>query len=129
MTRAELDDERSFLLDSLEDLERERAAGDLSDADYEVLRDRYTRRAAEVLRALDQDDGPNNEGTEARHPDAGPGAHPEVTAGVVTARPRRRRRTLLVWDCSSWWPRWPSRWWCPGPAPGCRGRPRRGRWT
>ena len=56
MTRAELDDERSFLLGSLEDLERERAAGDLSEEDYAVLRDRYTRRAAVVLRALDHDE-------------------------------------------------------------------------
>ena len=65
MTRAELEDERSFLLDSLEDLERERAAGDLSDADYEVLRDRYTRRAAEVLRALDGDVDTDLDGAEA----------------------------------------------------------------
>lgn len=53
MTRPELDDERTFLLTSLEDLEAERAAGDLSESDYAALRDRYTRRAAEVLRALD----------------------------------------------------------------------------
>ena len=42
------------MLDSLEDLERERAAGDLSDADYGALRDRYTQRAAEVLRAIER---------------------------------------------------------------------------
>jgi len=53
VTRTDLDDERGFLLASLEDLEREHAAGDLSDADYEALRDRYTRRAADVLRELD----------------------------------------------------------------------------
>jgi tetratricopeptide (TPR) repeat protein len=92
VTRAELDDERTFLLDSLEDLERERAAGDLSDADYEVLRDRYTRRAAEVLRALDRGDGTGDEGTEARRPGVEPGSQPEGTADVVTSRPRRRRR-------------------------------------
>ena len=49
----ELDDERSFLLRSLEDLEREHDAGDLSERDYAVLRDRYTARAAAVLRSLE----------------------------------------------------------------------------
>jgi tetratricopeptide (TPR) repeat protein len=39
MTRHELEDERSFLLLSLEDLDREHEAGDLSDADHAVLRD------------------------------------------------------------------------------------------
>lgn len=85
--RAELDDERSFLLDSLEDLERERAAGDLSQEDYEVLRDRYTRRAAEVLRALQR----------ASSTETGPSAvasSPGSGAGSTPAR--RRPRTLLV---------------------------------
>ncbi len=48
-----LEEERDFLLKSLEDLEAERAAGDISEADYVSLRDDYTARAAEVLRALD----------------------------------------------------------------------------
>jgi tetratricopeptide (TPR) repeat protein len=51
---AELEEQRDFLLRSLDDLERERAAGDLDDLDYQTLRDDYTRRAAEVLRALDE---------------------------------------------------------------------------
>jgi len=46
-------DERDFLLKSLEDLEAEHEAGDLADDDYETLRDGYTARAAEVLRAID----------------------------------------------------------------------------
>ena len=101
MTRSELDDERSFLLDSLEDLERERAAGDLSEADYENLRDRYTRRAAQVLRALDDDDGTGLDGTEARPAGAEQGSRPGLTPHVVTSRlrprrrERRRRRTLF----------------------------------
>ena len=53
MNRPELDDERAFLLRSLEDLEREHDAGDLSERDYAVLRDRYTAHAAAVLRSLD----------------------------------------------------------------------------
>lgn len=40
-----------FLLESLRDLERERAAGDLDDDDYQALRDDYTLRAAAALRA------------------------------------------------------------------------------
>jgi tetratricopeptide (TPR) repeat protein len=44
-------DQREFLLRSLEDLEREHAAGDLDDDDYRVLRDDYTARAAAALRA------------------------------------------------------------------------------
>lgn len=51
---AELEDERRFLLRSLADLERERQAGDLDDADYLTLRDGYTSRAAAVLRAIDE---------------------------------------------------------------------------
>ena len=44
-------DRREFLLRSLEDLEREHDAGDLDDADYAVLKDDYTARAAAALRA------------------------------------------------------------------------------
>lgn len=53
--RAELVDEREFLLRSLEDLEREHEAGDLDDTDYQSLHDDYTARAAEVLRTLEGD--------------------------------------------------------------------------
>jgi hypothetical protein len=50
---AELEDERSFLLRSLDDLDREHEAGDIDDADYTTLRDGYTARAATVLRAIE----------------------------------------------------------------------------
>lgn len=50
---ARLEEERDFLLRSLDDLERERATGELDDDEYAALRDDYTRRAAEVLRAID----------------------------------------------------------------------------
>ena len=52
--RAELEEERDFLLRSLDDLEAERAAGELDEGDYRNLKDGYTARAAEVLRALDE---------------------------------------------------------------------------
>lgn len=54
--RAALEEERDFLLASLDDLERERAAGDVDDHDYRTLKADYTARAAAVLRALDRDD-------------------------------------------------------------------------
>jgi hypothetical protein len=108
VTRAELEDERSFLLDSLEDLERERAAGDLSDTDYAVLRDRYTRRAAEVLHALERTEiaGPGDDQTVAR-PTGPAGATASVDSSETVpsgGRPAsgggvgrgRRRRTVLV---------------------------------
>jgi cytochrome c-type biogenesis protein CcmH len=89
---SELDDERSFLLDSLEDLERERAAGDLSDADYAILRDRYTQRAAEVLRDLGRE-SPADESPEDAHV-------PVVSSGTPSSEPvsspRRRHRPALV---------------------------------
>ena len=50
---AELEDERKFLLTSLDDLDREHAAGDVDEADYLALRDGYTARAAAVIREID----------------------------------------------------------------------------
>jgi hypothetical protein len=98
VARPELDDERSFLLVSLEDLERERAAGDLSDFDYALLRDRYTHRAAEVLQALSRE--PSAQQPPADPPLAGrPSSVEELTGEMApenAASPRRRRRTVLV---------------------------------
>ena len=54
-SRDELEEERDFLLASLQDLEREYAAGELSDRDYQALHDDYTARAAVVLKALQRD--------------------------------------------------------------------------
>ncbi len=50
---AALEEERDFLLRSLDDLESEHDAGDLDDADHASLRDDYTVRAAAVIRAID----------------------------------------------------------------------------
>ena len=69
-----LEEQRDFLLQSLEDLEREHAAGDVDEHDYRALKDDYTARAAAVLRALDAH------------------AAPVPLAGA----PRSWRRTLLV---------------------------------
>jgi tetratricopeptide (TPR) repeat protein len=50
---AALEEERDFLLRSLDDLEREHDAGDVDDTDYVTLRDDYTARAAVVIRAIE----------------------------------------------------------------------------
>jgi len=52
-TLAALEEERDFLLRSIEDLEREHAAGDIDDRDYATLRDDYTARAARTIRAIE----------------------------------------------------------------------------
>ncbi|MEQ8841178.1 MAG: hypothetical protein RIB98_09355 [Acidimicrobiales bacterium] len=46
-------EELSFVLASLDDLEAERAAGDLDDHDYAALKSDYTTRAARLLRAAE----------------------------------------------------------------------------
>src|SRR5438309_10693168 len=51
--QTELQEERAFLLRSLRDLEHEHDAGDIDETDYETLKDDYTARAADVLRAID----------------------------------------------------------------------------
>ena len=65
---AALEEERDFLLRSLDDLEREHEAGDIDDGDYRTLKDDYTVRAAEVLRAID-----DGRATAAPAPTATPG--------------------------------------------------------
>ena len=50
---AELEEERAFLLRSLDDLDRERAAGDIDEHDFATLHDDYTARAAAVLKAIE----------------------------------------------------------------------------
>lgn len=50
---AELEEERRFLLASIRDLDRERAAGDVDHDDHRVLRDGYVARAAAVLREIE----------------------------------------------------------------------------
>jgi tetratricopeptide (TPR) repeat protein len=49
----ELQERRDFLLRSIDDLEREHDAGDLTDADFNLLHRDYSRRAADVLKELD----------------------------------------------------------------------------
>ncbi|HEY2429987.1 MAG TPA: hypothetical protein VGI06_13705 [Acidimicrobiales bacterium] len=108
----DLQETRDFLLRSISDLDRERAANDLTETDYRRLRDGYTARAADVMRRLDalgagddtegdvDDDadglpaGP--EAPASREPPTAPAAQDPGTlaAGAVhvAARPTRRHR-------------------------------------
>ena len=52
---ADLEEQRDFLLRSLDDLDRELEAGEVEDGEYETLRDDYTRRAAQLVRAIERD--------------------------------------------------------------------------
>ncbi len=60
--RVALENERDFLLRSLDDLEAEREVGNVDDGTYTTLRDDYTARAAAAIRSLD-------EGTDLTPPD------------------------------------------------------------
>lgn len=63
--RSLFEEELDFLLDSLRDLENERAAGDVDDADYETLRNDYIARAASISRAMrgeEPDEVPEDDG-------------------------------------------------------------------
>jgi tetratricopeptide (TPR) repeat protein len=75
--RGALEDQRDFLLRSLEDLEREHEVGDVDEHDYLALKDDYTVRAAAVLRALDA--GPDRIGVRSAR------RSPRRTAVVVGA--------------------------------------------
>lgn len=94
--RRALLDERDFLLASIEDLERERAAGDIDDASYEELRAAYVQRAAAVLRALELPDEPPSAGSGAATGTPGPETPVGGRARLVEALARRRVRRVLV---------------------------------
>ena len=53
--RDAIEAERNFLLRSLDDLEAERAEGNVDDGTYQTLHDDYTARAAAAIRSLDTD--------------------------------------------------------------------------
>ena len=51
---AQLEEERRFLLRSIDDLEREHEVGDVDEHDFVALRDGYVARAARVMREIDE---------------------------------------------------------------------------
>jgi tetratricopeptide (TPR) repeat protein len=91
--RVALEEDRDHLLASLDDLERERQAGDLEEADYLALKEDYTARAAAVLRALEgiPDRGADASGAPEPAEDARP-----ATVTVVSTSRRSRWRPVLV---------------------------------
>lgn len=85
---ADLLERRDALLSSIEDLERERAAGDLERDAYEDLHATYVARTAEVLRAI--------EGIDAIPPATdGGGAQPSLWRSFRHILGRRRVRFVL----------------------------------
>jgi tetratricopeptide (TPR) repeat protein len=83
-------EERDFLLRSLRDLEAEHQAGDLDEVDYRSLKDDYTARAADVLRAIEDRRSPRRRPARSASPS-------EPPAPVLAAeRSRRRWRTLAI---------------------------------
>jgi tetratricopeptide (TPR) repeat protein len=88
---AELEEQRDFLLRSLDDLEAERATGDIDERDYRTLRDDYTARAAEVLRAIDEGQAVLTEARAAR-----PRRPARVVAGAVVVVALAAGSGLLV---------------------------------
>ncbi len=90
--RSELEEERDFLLESIRDLDAEREAGDLDEADYRSLRDQYTSRAAAVLRALEGDAEP----VAASEPDSSSAAGASRAGDYRTPRRGRLIAGVLV---------------------------------
>lgn len=92
LTTRSLEEERDFLLRSIEDLDAELAAGDLSADDHERLRDDYVARAAATLRALAARTAEDEAATEAAAADEA--AADEAAADETAAGGPSRR---LVW--------------------------------
>ncbi len=90
--------ERDVLLASIEDLDREHAAGDIGDDDYAAIRARYVARAADTLRALappEAPDGPGGAGSPPALPTARGDSHGPAGAGAGRRPFGRRARTYL----------------------------------
>ncbi len=84
--RWSLNDQRDFLLRSIDDAARELVAGDLSKDDYDVLLLRDQTRLAEVEAELAALGPPPEEGTNAAVPDqAGAGTEPQKEASAPHA--------------------------------------------
>jgi cytochrome c-type biogenesis protein CcmH/NrfG len=72
----ELEQERDFLMQSLDDLEAEHDSGGIDDESYQQLHDDYTARAAATIRAL-------RDGVDAR-PDPAPRAAPRRRLVIIS---------------------------------------------
>ncbi len=101
--RTELEEERDFLLRSLDDLESEHARGDLDDDDHRALVEDYTARAAAVLRRLQHlDESPTPAAAEpeaeaAESPvGSGPAQDQGRSASHLPGRTARRRWPMVA---------------------------------
>ena len=98
MSWASLEEERRFLLDSLRDLEREHEKGEIADSDYESLKDDYTARAAEVLRAIKANEAAAADPLESDGGDEGGEAVDDDEDVRVVGRVRHKRsRKMVAW--------------------------------
>ncbi len=100
MSRSELDEDRAYLDRSLEDLEREHAAGDLAGADYERLRTRYERLRADLERKLGTAAAADDAAAGASGPgDEEPAGRRAPAASRLSSRlASRRARALTGWS-------------------------------
>jgi tetratricopeptide (TPR) repeat protein len=89
---ARLRDERDFLLSSIEDLEVERAAGDIAEEDYTRLRSGYVARAAATLRRITE----LEESAPAPAPPRGPGSLQRLRRFLGRRRTRRVLGTIGI---------------------------------
>jgi tetratricopeptide (TPR) repeat protein len=71
-----LSEEREFLRRSMDDLDEERALGDVDEGDFELLRDRYRRRLSEVETAISDHAGDAARADDAA--DSGSNAHADA---------------------------------------------------
>jgi len=78
--RVALEQERDFLLASLDELDAELAAGELDDGAHRELRAAYTTRAAAVLKALEGAESVNGESVGGEAPDG------EARSAAVSGR-------------------------------------------
>ena len=78
LTKTQLETERDFLIQSLDDLEAERADGGIDEESYRALHDDYTARAAATIRVL-------RDGVDARPAEASPSRRRKVLAIVLIA--------------------------------------------
>jgi tetratricopeptide (TPR) repeat protein len=88
--------QRDILLQSLRDLEDERAAGDLAEADYLALKEDYTARAADVLRRLEAEIATEPETDAAPNPLSGANGDQGTRSRREAPKRTRRLRTVAV---------------------------------
>ena len=82
-TRKRLQDEREFLLRSIEDLQDQRRTGEIDPERFEQLLGDYTSRAATTLRTLNQLEAPTVTDDERPERPRGHWVAPAVAAGLV----------------------------------------------